>query len=76
MILRYFLQGNKLEGLMTELNAFYNDASNCSGIGEEEGAIMEGQYFAARHTDGFWYRVKVANVIDNENVAVRYVDYG
>jgi len=75
-VVQPYNEGHKLEGLMTELNAFYNEASNCPGIGEEEGVVMEGQYFAARHTDGFWYRVKVANVIDNENVAIRYVDYG
>jgi len=75
-VVQPYNEGHKLEGLMTELNSFYNESSNCPGVGEQEGVLVEGQYFAARHTDGFWYRVKVANVIDTDNVAVRYVDYG
>ena len=60
---------------MTELNAYYNEPWNCCLAGAGPG-VTEGLYFAARHTDGFWYRVKVVNVIDAENAAVRYVDYG
>merc|ERR1719471_622578 len=29
-----------------------------------------------KHTDGFWYRVRITKVIDGESAAVRYVDYG
>lgn len=59
---------------MTELNSFYTESSNCTEVSPE--VVVEGSFFAARHTDGFWYRVRVANVIDAETVAVRYVDYG
>ena len=65
-------QGHKLESLMTEMNTFYNDPENVAGVAEVE----RGQFFAARHTDGFWYRVKVVNVVGGESLAVRYVDYG
>jgi hypothetical protein len=58
---------------MTELNAFYTAAS-CQAEGPREVAV--GEFFASVHTDGFWYRVKVANVIDSETAAVRFVDYG
>jgi hypothetical protein len=38
--------------------------------------IEEGAYFSCRHSDDYWYRVKITKVIDSEHAAVRYVDYG
>jgi len=73
-VVQPYNEGHKLELLMTELNAYYNEESNCREMNIQD--VCEGKYFAARHTDGFWYRVRVANVIDKENFAVRYVDYG
>ena len=31
---------------------------------------------AGRHSDDFWYRARVSKCIDENNVAVRFVDYG
>jgi len=73
-VVQPYNEGHKLELLMTELNAYYNDEENIREVSSQD--VCEGKYFAARHTDGFWYRVRVANVIDSENAAVRYVDYG
>lgn len=33
-------------------------------------------YFAAKHSDGQWYRVRVNSMLDECTVAVRFVDYG
>ena len=73
-VVQPYSEGPKLEVLMSDLNAFYNKKENQHELASEQ--IKEGEYFAARHTDGFWYRVKITKVIDTENTAVRYVDYG
>jgi len=73
-VVQPYNEGHKLELLMTELNSYYTVASNQREVDSAE--VVEGRYFAARHTDGFWYRVNVVNVIDAETAAVRYVDYG
>jgi len=59
---------------MSDLNSFYNKEENLQEVAAAD--IAEEDYFVARHTDGFWYRVRVTKVIDGENAAVRYVDYG
>ena len=73
-VVQPYSEGPKLEVLMSDLNVFYNKEDNLQEL--SGGDIKEGEYFAARHTDGFWYRVKITKVIDAENTAVRYVDYG
>ena len=67
-------EGNKLELLMTELNTYYTVEEHLQEVSCSD--LNEGEYFAARHTDGFWYRVRVTKVIDSDHAAVRYVDYG
>lgn len=69
-----YKEGEQLEKLMNQLNNFYNDPSHIREISDEN--IEEGAYFAARHIDDYWYRVRVTKVIDAEHAAVRYVDYG
>ena len=60
---------------MSELNAHYNKEENLHEVPAAD--IKDGEFFAARHTDGFWYRVRVTKVMDEgEHAAVRYVDYG
>lgn len=66
--------GEKLEELMEELNTFYKSEKHLQEVPGDN--IKEGEYYAARHTDGYWYRVKITKMIDAENAAVRYVDYG
>lgn len=73
-VVQPYNEGNKLELLMTELNTFYTNEEHLQEVNPSD--LSEGEYFAARHTDGFWYRVRVTKVIDNEHAAVRYVDYG
>ena len=38
-------EGHKLEALMTELNAYYNEESNCREMNIQD--VCEGKYFAA-----------------------------
>ena len=73
-VVQPYSEGRKLEDLMSKLNAFYNEKGKHHDLSSEE--IKEGDFFAARHTDGFWYRVKITKVLDAENTVVRYVDYG
>ena len=72
-VVQPYSEGPQLEKLMSDLNSFYNKEEN---VQEAPADIKEGDYCAARHTDGFWYRVRVTRVIDGENAAIRYVDYG
>merc|ERR1719474_46820 len=73
-VVQPYSEGPKLEVLMSDLNAYYNKEKNLHEVSFAD--IKEGDYYAARHTDGFWYRVKITKVIDSDNAAVRYVDYG
>jgi len=73
-VVQPYNEGTKLELLMTELNSFYNQPNHLQQVTGSQ--LVEGEYFSARHTDGFWYRVRVTKVIDAEHAAVRYVDYG
>jgi hypothetical protein len=74
-VVQPYKEGQKLELLMNDLSNFYNDPSHLREMSVEQ--VEEGSYFSARHPDdGYWYRVRVTKVIDSENVAVRYVDYG
>jgi len=73
-VVQPYNEGHKLELLMTELNSFYTVEEHLQEVASSD--LSEGEYFAARHTDGFWYRVRVTKVIDSDHAAVRYVDYG
>ena len=74
-VVQPYSEGPKLEVLMSELNAYYNKEENLHEVSAAD--IKDGEFFAARHTDGFWYRVRVTKVMDEgEHAAVRYVDYG
>jgi len=73
-VVQPYNEGPKLELLMTELNAFYTAEERLQEVARAD--LTEGSYFAAQHTDGFWYRVRVTRVIDAEQAAVRFVDYG
>ena len=73
-VVQPYSEGPQLEKLMSDLNSFYNKEENLQDLAAAD--IKEDDYFVARHTDGFWYRVRVTKVIDGENAAVRYVDYG
>ncbi len=39
-------------------------------------SLSEGEYLAGRHSDGYWYRVRITKLIDQNSAAVRLVDYG
>lgn len=62
-------EGHKLEQLMTELNAYYNDPGTIAWRVRGPGSRRD--YFAARHTEADSGQVKVVNVQDAENAAVR-----
>ena len=73
-VVQPYSEGPQLEKLMSDLNSFYNNEDNFQDLAAAD--IKEDDYFVARHTDGFWYRVRITKVIDGESAAVRYVDYG
>lgn len=39
-------------------------------------SIQEGKLYAARHTDGHWYRVCISSIINDNMVSVYFCDYG
>ncbi len=66
--------GGALEQLQMGMNRHYSDESNCTPV--DRNSLREDRYFAGRHTDNFWYRVRVNSQLDEGTVAVRFVDYG
>ncbi|XP_012284701.1 tudor domain-containing protein 7A [Orussus abietinus] len=39
-------------------------------------SVKEGRLYAAKHSDGFWYRVCISNVINDTTVTVYFCDFG
>ncbi|XP_044764017.1 tudor domain-containing protein 7A isoform X2 [Coccinella septempunctata] len=64
---------DQLDSMMTELQERYKDTA-CSPIQIKN--IVPGQIFAARHTDGIWYRTSVLKVIHSGSISVFYCDFG
>ncbi len=67
-------EGSALEQLQVEMNRHYSEPSRRTAVTREN--LQEDKYFVARHSDGFWYRVRVNSQLDECTVAVRFVDYG
>ncbi len=64
--------GQALDMLQREMNHQYTMTTTQV----DRKALRSDSYFAGRHTDGFWYRVRVNSQVDDATVAVRLVDYG
>jgi len=75
-IVQPYGETEKLQALMADMDNFYSrDGShNLREIRPED--LTEGSYLAGRHSDGYWYRVRITKCIDANNAAVRFVDYG
>ena len=64
----------KLQKLMADMDTYYNFEGNLKEVRTEH--MVEGEYFAGRHSDSYWYRVRITKCIDAGSAAVRLVDYG
>ena len=52
-----YQESSELERLMASMKDFYNDSKKHYPITLED--LTKDLFFAARHTDGLWYRVKI-----------------
>ena len=59
------------------MNKFYNDERNHYDKGPlTSDHLSKNFFFAGKHDDGQWYRVKVNSMLDEYSAAVKLVDYG
>lgn len=70
-----WLGGGQLEALMADMQAFYTK-DNAFPEGLPEALLSRGRYYAGKHTDGLWYRVRVQQVQKQLMASVYFVDYG
>ena len=73
-IVQPYNEMEKLQALMSEMDSFYTTETNLREVTLE--SLSEGEYLAGRHSDGYWYRVRITKLIDQNSAAVRLVDYG
>merc|ERR1719322_134646 len=72
-----YFEGRQLENLSLEMNKFYNDEKNHYDKGPlTSDHLSKDFFFAGKHDDGQWYRVKVNSMLDEYSAAVKLVDYG
>ncbi len=67
-------EGNDLSQLQSEMNAFYSSAKNIRSMTASD--LLTDKYFAGRHSDGNWYRVRLCSMLDAETINARFVDFG
>ncbi|XP_040564826.1 tudor domain-containing protein 7 [Lepeophtheirus salmonis] len=68
-------QTESLEILTSEMIEFYSSPTRrVVDITLED--LSKDSFFAAVHSDGFWYRIKVDRVLDDQTITVKFVDYG
>lgn len=75
-IVQPYNESENLQALMADMDAFYNGEGNLTDMRREQPSLVEGQYLAGRHSDGYWYRVRITKVMDQFSAAVRFIDYG
>ena len=73
-IIQPYGEMEKLQKLMADMDTYYNFEGNLKEVRTEH--MVEGEYFAGRHSDSYWYRVRITKCIDAGSAAVRLVDYG
>ena len=73
-IIQPYSEMEKLQTLMADMDTYFNIEANLKEVRTED--MVDGQYFAGRHSDGYWYRVRITKCIDALSAAVRLVDYG
>ena len=59
---------------MTSMKDFYGDSSRHQTLTDED--LAKDCFYAALHTDGLWYRVKINSQVDAGTLAVKIVDFG
>jgi hypothetical protein len=59
---------------MSSMKELYADSSKHLSLTIAD--LQKDQYFAALHTDGLWYRVKINSQLDEGTLAVKIVDFG
>lgn len=64
----------ELDDHQLAMNEFYNAAVSASSVSASD--LESDRFFAARHSDGVWYRVCVKGYVDPGQLSVRFVDYG
>lgn len=69
-----YQESAELERLMASMKKFYGDASKHHQMSPED--LLKDNFFAALHTDGLWYRVKINSQVDSCTLAVKIVDFG
>eukprot|EP00096_Caligus_rogercresseyi_P003442 TRINITY_DN1645_c0_g1_i6.p1 TRINITY_DN1645_c0_g1~~TRINITY_DN1645_c0_g1_i6.p1 ORF type:complete len:1062 (+),score=365.52 TRINITY_DN1645_c0_g1_i6:134-3319(+) len=68
-------QTESLEILVSEINEYYSEPSRrVHSITLDD--LKKDSFFAALHSDGYWYRIKVDQVLEDQNLTVKIVDYG
>ena len=66
-----------MDNISLEMNKFYNDERNHYDKGPlTSDHLSKNFFFAGKHDDGQWYRVKVNSMLDEYSAAVKLVDYG
>jgi len=73
-IVQPYNESDKLAQLMEEMDNFYNKDNNMQEMTPD--CMQEGAFLAGRHSDNYWYRIRITKVIDHASAAVRLVDYG
>jgi len=66
-----------LDDLQRDINSFYGDSKNHHPESPLKAAhLSKDSYFAGKHSDNIWYRVKVNSMLDENTAAVKMVDFG
>eukprot|EP00095_Tigriopus_kingsejongensis_P000637 maker-scaffold275_size226830-snap-gene-1.31 protein:Tk00637 transcript:maker-scaffold275_size226830-snap-gene-1.31-mRNA-1 annotation:"tdrd7" len=67
-------QGNEFNQLQGDINVFYSNPKNHRPVTKTD--LEQDKFFAIRHEDKSWYRVKVTSMLDEFTASVRFVDFG
>ena len=73
-----YAEEKNLDELQSEMQAFYNVESNLHPESPLTSLnhLSKDSYFAGKHSDNLWYRVKVNSMLDEGTAAVKMVDFG
>lgn len=65
-----------LDQLFSEMQSFYSNEENLCEM--HSVLVRQGEFFAGKHTDGNWYRVRKQSIVSEDplEVSVYYVDFG
>lgn len=65
-----------LDQLLSEMQSFYSNEENLCEM--HSVLVRQGEFFAGKHVDGCWYRVRKQSIVSEDplEVSVYYVDFG